>query len=107
MYRLNPEKVLLELMRKRKVIYYDSDKPPNFPDDEYVLLAANRIYRRKTKNFEKKYGDLDEVPDEILKKVFEEMKEKSSRGAQWYLDKIDYKRAKKIGEECGLEYKKN
>ena len=92
----NPEKALLELlMEKPDVIATERDKPPSFFTDERVLEEIN-------KTSERRYDNLDDVPNEVLEAYFR--KHRVEFGNSWYLDELRNEKARKLGEEVGYGY---
>lgn len=93
----NSKNEFLGLLTKRPEVVMPN-KPHSYPTDESILRDAKTIHYRRGDG-EINYKDLGEVPDDIMKGVFEDWK---SHFPSWYIDNLKDERAIKIAKETGL-----
>ena len=74
------------------------NKPHSYPTDESILRDARTVHYRRGDG-KISYNSLDEVPDHIMKSVFEDWK---NHFPCWYIDDLKDERAIRIAKKMGL-----
>lgn len=91
------EKKLFRLLLENPQAVMPS-RPHGYPTDNSVIERAEIAYRIKNDE-EIKYGKINDIPDDVMKDVFEYWK---GYYPSWYIDRIKDPRALKLARKTGF-----